>query len=103
MGTIEAGTEDPGRVVTWRPGPGSPLVRDVFGRDTPFDVGSLGLDADLAERLLRWNSVYREEVAFGGDADWVGQGQRFLIEVRQAIYHRFRIAPTDAVWDEPPA
>jgi hypothetical protein len=82
-------------------GPG-PLW-DAHGK--ALEPQSLGLDADLANRLLAFNAAYEEErvpVDGPGDAEYLAEGTGLLATVRAALNGRFRVIVTEPWWGEEP-
>jgi hypothetical protein len=66
---------------------------------------ALGLDADLANRLLAFNAAYEEKrrpVDGPGDPDYLAEGSRLLARVRAALGGRFRVIVTEPWWGEEP-
>ena len=74
------------------------------GRGQPVDLSTLGLSADLRERLARWNEVYSDDklpVEGGGDAEWLAQGAGLLVELRTALGADVEVVTHEDWWGEP--
>lgn len=72
----------------------------------PADLVTLGLSANLAERLRLFNDAYEEDrlpLDGGGDAEYLAAGVRLLAEVREALAGRFLVVVTEPWWGEAPA
>lgn len=69
------------------------------------DVASLGLSADLAQRLAAWHSNYAEDrVPIEGDGDpvWLAEGVALLRDVRAELGVDYAVVVTEPWWGEEP-
>ena len=69
----------------------------------PVDLGSLGMDRALVQRVEAWNAAYEEDkvpLAGPGDAEWIGEGRRLLGDVRTALRQEYQVIVTEPWWVE---
>jgi hypothetical protein len=69
----------------------------------PVDLGSLGMDRGLVQRVEAWNAAYKEDkmpLEGPGDAGWLGEGRRLLEDVRTALGQEYQVVVTEPWWVE---
>jgi hypothetical protein len=101
--TMTSNPEAAAPVLEFWPDYGPGPLWDAQGK--AVEPRSLGLAADLLNRLLAFNAAYAEErvpIDGPGDADYLGEGTSLLAAVRAALKGRFQVVVTEPWWGEEP-